>query len=1003
MKTTIVRDLAMLGLMVLPTLAIAESGAIAFDNPVITRDWPDPAVWSDDKGGYCSVATRLRTLMRSPDLVHWTDTKTSPITPTARAELEKVSRNLWAPCVVKVGSVWNLYISLFVSDANCKIAVLTAAAPTGPFEYRGIVIDSKREQVLNAIDPYVLEVEGKVLMFFGSLADGVHVVELTADGLKIAPGAQPQHVAGIRRPPSKMKGAYEGSYVMKRGEWWYLFVSGGNYANHTYYLTVGRSAAVTGPYLDREGHPLTEGLAKPILASGAGERFYGPGHNGEVFAGADGRTYMFYHAHCEDNPRRERPTLLQELKWTQDGWPCFEGGKPAAQEVFRPVGVARAMEAKSPDGLNSIEVAQKDGVLGISVRRRGVVTLTAKFEGLEFAGSEEGPDPTRDAVVGVTTSKTEGVRQTPVYKRASISLKSNRTRIDFARGWAVELAARNDGVAYRFMTSGKGRRQILSAKTTFTYPSAACKVWPGYSRRNGWKGDQFQWGCQPANQQELVANVKTNRLMCLPMLSHDPKSGVWALLTEADLHDYPGMSLWRAPGTAADFTTAFAACPDKIVNTKRFIRVKSRKHYIADVAATRTFPWRVILMGDEAKQLSDSDAVAALSQGPDKGADFSWVKPGLVAWDWWNDWNLKGVSFKPGIDTRTYKYYIDFASRYGIPYVILDEGWSVKLDVTRVQKNIDLPELIRYGAERKVDIILWCAWAQLPGRQDEIFSKYAQMGVKGFKIDFFNRDDQVVMAFLEETARIAAKYRFHVDYHGICKPSGLEQRYPNILSYEGVHGLEELKWVKHRDMPRIDCQHFFLRNVAGPMDYTPGAMRNQTRESWKPNYHAPASQGTRCHQLALLTLFYSPLQMMADAPTNYEANEECARYMAETPTTWDESVTLGGIPGKFAAVARRKGDVWWVAAICDWQPRELELDLGFLSSSGEWVAETFADAPDANLHPEHYVRTPAVSVGRMLKVKMAPGGGFVARIRRPVRIAAVRGSAAEALDPLAVR
>ena len=303
----------------------------AFANPVIPCDWPDPTVWSDGQGGYCSVATWLRTLMRSPDLVHWTDTKTSPITPEARAALEKVSRRIWAPSVVKVGSVWNLYVSLYVSDANCKIAVLTASVPTGPFEYRGIVVDSVREKVRNAIDPFVLRTEEGLLMFFGSLADGVHVIKLAEDGLALAPGASPRHVAGIRRPASKMKGAYEGAYVMRRGDWWYLFLSGGNYANHTYYLTAGRSRQVGGPYLDRAGKPLTEGLAEPILSSGKGDRFYGPGHNGDVFAGADGRTYMFYHSHCTDNPPAERPTLLQELKWTGDGWPYFEGGRPAAE------------------------------------------------------------------------------------------------------------------------------------------------------------------------------------------------------------------------------------------------------------------------------------------------------------------------------------------------------------------------------------------------------------------------------------------------------------------------------------------------------------------------------------------------------------------------------------------------------------------------------------------------------------------------------------------------
>lgn len=300
-----------------------------FANPVIGPDWPDPTVWKGGDGWYYSVATHLSTVYRSRNLIDWEDTHTSPISEATRAQLTQVTRNLWAPSVVKIGDTWNLYISRFVSDAKCTIVALTSKTPQGPFVYRDVVIDSEREGILNAIDPYVLEAEGRVLMFFGSLADGVHAVELTKDGLSLAPGAKPVHVAGIRRPPSKRVGAYEGSYVMKRGKWWYLFVSGGHYGDHTYYLTVGRSTNVMGPYLDRAGQPLTAGKATATLASQAGDRFFGPGHNGDVFTSADGRTWMFYHSHDANLPRKScRPCLLQELKWTPDGWPCFENGRP---------------------------------------------------------------------------------------------------------------------------------------------------------------------------------------------------------------------------------------------------------------------------------------------------------------------------------------------------------------------------------------------------------------------------------------------------------------------------------------------------------------------------------------------------------------------------------------------------------------------------------------------------------------------------------------------------
>lgn len=310
----------------LAAAVVADAGTFA--NPVIAVDWPDPAIWNGGDGWYYSVATGLRTIRRSRNLVDWEDAHIDPLTPRARERLHQVSRNVWAPCVMRLGGKWVLYISLFVSDPDCRIAALTSDAPTGPFEFAGEVIDSRREGVWNAIDPYVLAVDGHVWMFFGSLADGIHRVELSADGLSVKPGAKPVHVAGVRRPADKMKRAWEGSYLHFRNGWWYLFVSGGHFGDHTYYLTVGRSREIDGEFVDRKGRPMTEGLAEPILSSGKDDFFYGPGHNGEIFTAADGRDYIFYHAHARSFKPSERPTLLQELLWSEDGWPRFKDDRP---------------------------------------------------------------------------------------------------------------------------------------------------------------------------------------------------------------------------------------------------------------------------------------------------------------------------------------------------------------------------------------------------------------------------------------------------------------------------------------------------------------------------------------------------------------------------------------------------------------------------------------------------------------------------------------------------
>ena len=309
-----------------------SASAATFTNPVIAADWPDPVVYNGGDGWYYSVATWLATIRKSRNLVDWEDAEIDPLTPKARARLHQVSHNLWAPCVVKLNGKWVLYISLYVSDSDCRIAALTSNSPTGPFEFANEVVDSRREGVENAIDPYVLAVGGKVWMFFGSLADGIHRIELADDGLSVKPGAKSAHVAGVRHPVDKMKRAWEGSYLHWRNGWWYLFVSGGHFRNHTYYLTVGRSKTIDGEFLDRMGRSMKEGLAEPILSSGKDDFFYGPGHNGEIFKSADGRDYIFFHSHVVGFKPEERPTLLQELMWDDDGWPYFKDGRPQKVE-----------------------------------------------------------------------------------------------------------------------------------------------------------------------------------------------------------------------------------------------------------------------------------------------------------------------------------------------------------------------------------------------------------------------------------------------------------------------------------------------------------------------------------------------------------------------------------------------------------------------------------------------------------------------------------------------
>ena len=409
--------------------------------------------------------------------------------------------------------------------------------------------------------------------------------------------------------------------------------------------------------------------------------------------------------------------------------------------------------------------------------------------------------------------------------------------------------------------------------------------------------------------------------------------------------------------------------------------IRSRHDYIAEATCGQEFPWRIIGIVPQAKDLAGTDIVWNLAKPSDPQADWSWIRPGKVAWDWWNNWNIYGVDFKSGVNNDTYKYYIDFASANGIEYVILDEGWAVNLktDLMQIVPEIDLVELTEYAESRNVGLILWAGYKAVDKDIEGIFRHYSQMGIKGFKIDFMDRDDQEVVDFYEDCARLGAKYHLLIDFHGAFKPAGLTRTYPNVLNFEGVHGLEQVKWIPATtDQVTYDVTIPFIRMMAGPMDYTQGAMRNATRRNYHPCNSEPMSQGTRCRQLAEYAIFDAPLTMMCDSPSAYMDEPECTEFIAGFPTTWDETVPLCGEIGEYVAIARRKGDKWYVGAMTDWNARDLELDLGF---TGGGKMTVFQDGVNAHRIAKDYrkVSTELPSDGKVL-IHMAPGGGWAAVI-----------------------
>ena len=656
----------------------------------------------------------------------------------------------------------------------------------------------------------------------------------------------------------------------------------------------------------------------------------------------------------------------------------------------------RTVGVVSPDGRNEIRLTTEP-TLSYAVYNAGQERLSPTPIGMEIAGHGAlGGDGA--TILSVEDERIEGTLSTPIYKKSAIDESANKTTVSFADGWKIELVARNDGVAYRFVTSFPGQVNVLDEKAGLVFPDADTLVFAAYC--NDKHGDPLQCNWQSIYTTTTAAAVAAQgQTVYLPLVAKYADGAVLCV-TESDLLDYPGWNMKRADGgKKPTLAASMARFPTEIRNVDRhgkdnkadvvdrplrYRHVTGRAAHLAETAGARSYPWRVFMLASSESKLCEADIVYALAT-PCRLEQTDWIKPGKVAWDWWNNWNVSGVPFRAGCNTSTYEYYIDFAVAFGVEYVIMDEGWSKHLDVMEIRPETDVLHLVKYAEERGVGIILWCAWPQLVGRQDEVFSKYAKIGVKGFKIDFMNRDDQVVERYLEETARAAAKWKLVLDYHGMHKPTGFSRTYPNVLNYEGVHGLEEVKWENGSDFPRSDLMSFYCRQSAGPMDYTPGAMLNMTKAQFKPNYNRPGSQGTRVHQMALMTLVEAPLQMLCDSPTQYLRNRECAEFMSKVPVTWDATVGLGGSMEDYALVARRKGDAWHVAAICSWKPRNIQIDTSFLGG-GMWRADVFADGINADRDATDYVHdVKTISAGEKITVKLAPGGGWTARLVHTVK------------------
>ena len=584
----------------------------------------------------------------------------------------------------------------------------------------------------------------------------------------------------------------------------------------------------------------------------------------------------------------------------------------------------------------------------------------------------------------LANTKRTTVNQTissPLYNKSNVIDHYNELKLSFKGNYGLIFRAYNDGFAYRFETSRKDSLTIMSEEFTLNFPHDF-KAWVPYvsDKKPTLEAQMFN-SFENGYTNESITKLDPERLIFLPLLI-DLNNGKKLCVTEVDLWGYPG-SFMNNSKEKPTLSSIQACYPSKTEPRNSSYFPLERHDYIAKTKGNRIYPWRVMMVSENDGTLLNSDMVYKLAESC-KISDPSWIKPGKAIWDWWHATALTGIDFRSGMNTETFKHYVDFAAKNGLEYVLVDAGWAVDPDniLAGVRQGMDFRELVDYANRKGIGIFTWMSYRAFHHDMDNVAAHFSTLGVKGFKIDFQDRDDQEITDYVYQAAEVCAKHKILIDFHGIYKPTGLQRTWPNVINYEGVMGLE---WAKFGDVNQLDLVTYdvtmpFIRMKAGPLDYTPGAMRNATKQNFRIVNSEPMSQGTRCRQLAAYVLFEAPFSMVSDRPSVYEKEQECMDFIAKVPTVWEQSVPLDNKVAEYVSVARKKGNEWYIGAMTNWDRRELTLDLSFLGS-GDFKVEIFYDGMNADRIASDYKKEIfSVPSDRKLTVKLAPGGGFAARI-----------------------
>jgi alpha-glucosidase len=620
---------------------------------------------------------------------------------------------------------------------------------------------------------------------------------------------------------------------------------------------------------------------------------------------------------------------------------------------------------KSPDGRIEVRIHASDRIK-YDVLLNGKALLQDSTLSINIDRNELGRNPK------VTSAKERSSNQVlePTVRQKFAKIRENykEIRLEMEGGYAVTFRAYNEGAAYRLETSLRPNQvKVYSEEATFNFSADHTVYYP--QEESFFSHNERRY--IPLHMKDIAATA----IATLPAVVD--AGGVKVALAESDVEDYPGLWLRGTAGNALAATFPPYPLKEKLERDRDF-HVTESADYIAVTNGTRTFPWRVIGIAERDADLLTNQLTWLLAK-PSQVQDTSWIKPGKVAWDWWNANNVYGVDFKAGINTQTYKYYIDFAAKYHIPYIILDEGWYKLGNILEVAPEINMDELVAYAKEKNVGIILWVIAKTLDDQLEPALNQFAKWGVKGIKVDFMQRSDQLMINYFHKVSRETAKRKMLVDFHGDQKPATMTRTWPNLINTEGVRGLEWSKWSADTE-PEHNVTLPFTRMFLGPMDFTPGAMLNAQKNSFAPIFSRPMSLGTRCHQLATYVVYEAPLQMLSDSPSNYLREPEIMEFLEPVPTEWDETKALDGRISEYVAVARRNGRDWYIGAMTNWTPRELELDFSFLPEGTFWL-EAYQDGPNAERFASDYKKTrQQVNRTTKLKISLEAGGGWAARI-----------------------